>query len=170
MVQPRSHYDPEIFFCSTTAWPVVPHPDACRCCPATKEAALVLSFSQILLISKPALECVDNSGVRKFTECSLYPTIQITAEITEKDMAELKLFAVIPFNTLVGFDIEPLLNWKTTFRKKFSPTYVVISFLWLCYLRFSRYHCDIKGVLPVPKRRKHIFEFLNPMTLLCCIC
>lgn len=47
------------------------------CYPATKGVALVLSFSQILLISEPALECVDES-----TECSPHPTIQITAEIT----------------------------------------------------------------------------------------
>lgn len=159
MVQPKIHYDPEIFFYSTTASPVVPHLDVCRCYPATKAVALVLGFSQILLISKPALECVDNRGVCKSAECRLYSTTQITAEITEKDMAELKLFAIIPFDTLVGFDIEPLLNWKTVFRKRFSCVCVVISFLQLCYFSFSSYHCDIKGVLPVPKEENTFLSF-----------
>lgn len=42
-------------------------------------------------------------------------------------MTELKLFAVIPFDTVVGFDIELLLNWKTIFRKVFA--YVCWNFI-----------------------------------------
>lgn len=56
----------------------------------------MFSFSQIFLISKLALECVNR--VCKFIEHSLYSTIQETNEITEKDMSELKLFAVNPFD------------------------------------------------------------------------
>lgn len=67
MVKRKIQYDPEIFLYSITASPVVPHLVVCRCYPVTKEVALVLSFSQILSISKPALECVDNSDVCKFS-------------------------------------------------------------------------------------------------------
>lgn len=87
----------------------------------------VLSFSQTLLISKPALECIDNSGVCKFTECSLYSPNQINAEITEKDMADLKLFLVTVFDMLVSFDTGPLLNWETIQRDVF--TYVCCNFI-----------------------------------------
>lgn len=75
---------PRSFFYSTTASPVVPHLDARGCYPATKEGALVLTFPQILLISKPALECVDNSSGCKSSECRLFSTMQVTAEITER--------------------------------------------------------------------------------------
>lgn len=98
MVQPKIHCGPEIFFYSTSASPVVPHLNVCRCCSATKGVAFVFSFSPTLLISELALACVDNS-VCKFAECSLHSTIQVTNEITEKNTSDLKLFAVIPFGT-----------------------------------------------------------------------
>lgn len=89
MVQPRIHCDPEIPFYGTSASPVVPH----------LMVALVFSFPQILLISKFVLECVDKNSVFKFIEHRIYSTITVTNEITEKDISELKLFGVIPFNT-----------------------------------------------------------------------
>lgn len=108
------------------------------------------------MISEPALERVDNSALCKLTECSPYSTVQIAYE---KDMAELKLFAVIPLDTLVGFDIEQLTNWKTIFRKKFSRTYLLISFMQLSYLSFSSYRCDIKGALLVQKEENIFLNF-----------
>lgn len=134
MVQPKIHCGPEIFFYSTSASPVVPHLNVCRCSSATKGVAFVFSFSQILLISELALECVDNNSVCKFAECSLHSTIQVTNEITEKNTSDLKLFAVIPFGTWVGFDIEQLLTSKTIFRKNMN---VLLSFRKLFYLGFS---------------------------------
>lgn len=147
MVQRKIHHDPEIFFYrSFSASPAVPH--WMRVDVILPQRALMFSFSQIFLTSKLALECVDNNSVCKFIDCSLHSPIQVTNEITEQDMSEIKLFAVIPFGAWVGFDTEPFLTLKTIFRKN---TNVLISFIQLWYLGFSCCHSDIRKLLPVLK-------------------
>lgn len=67
--------------------------------PHPLNVTLVFSFSQIFLISKLVPEYIDSNSVSKFIEHSIYSTIQVTNEITEKDISELKFCAVIPFET-----------------------------------------------------------------------
>lgn len=116
--------------------------------PHPLNVTLVFSFSQIFLISKLVPECIDSNSVSKFIEHSIYSTIQVTNEITEKDISELKFCAVIPFETWVSFDFEPLLTLKNIFRKNMN---ILISFIQLWYLVFSSYHSDIRELLRVPK-------------------